>query len=376
MEYVYKNVFAMKFMGDVEIDESLFGRKVKYHRGNPHVGCKVWVFGIVERSTDRLIMYPVAERTEDLLISLIEKHVEKGSTIFSDGWSAYCNLNELGYDHFTVLHKYAFKKVYKHKITGELKVVHTNRIEGSWKHAKDHFRKMSGTSRSQFESHVAEVLWRNHSARRPGTLYEHFFDDVRDIYPLDKPAAYTYTTPLFNTWNYEDGGQMNVKLVPEISATESMAEDDSSDDISSDVSSKAGRRSDTSDSNSHYTGYNLRSRSVSTTDSTTDDNSDADKTLQALSSSLDDAPPTAAQKSPVLSLSTSPRPGPSRVSPSKKRKTLKKRSSTDNVRCPAEFVPLASEREKHKKHKKQPSNLYTKSAFMWDGWSDDDDFQL
>ena len=57
-------------------------------------------------------------------------------------------------------------------------MVHTNRIEGSWKHAKDHFRKMSGTSRSQFESHVAEVLWPNHSARRPGTLYEHFFDDV------------------------------------------------------------------------------------------------------------------------------------------------------------------------------------------------------
>ena len=38
----------MQLSGDVEIDESLFGRKVKYHRGNPHVGCKIWVFGMIE----------------------------------------------------------------------------------------------------------------------------------------------------------------------------------------------------------------------------------------------------------------------------------------------------------------------------------------
>ena len=85
-----------------------------------------------------------------------------------------------------------FKKVYKHKLSGELKVIHTNRTEGSWKQAKDHFRKMSG---SKFESHMAELAWRNHCTSRRGTLYDCFFYDVWDIYPLNRPAEYTYTTP-------------------------------------------------------------------------------------------------------------------------------------------------------------------------------------
>lgn len=37
--------------------------------------------------------------------------------------------------------------------------VDTNRIEGAWKHAKDHFKRMSGTNKyKQFEGHRAEVI--------------------------------------------------------------------------------------------------------------------------------------------------------------------------------------------------------------------------
>lgn len=100
---------------------------------------QVWVFGMVER-TSNTIMQSVESRSNETLIPLIERHVEKGSTIYSDGWTAYCQLNELGYTHFTVLHKYAFKKQYKNLQTGEVVSVHTNRIEGAWKHAKDYFR--------------------------------------------------------------------------------------------------------------------------------------------------------------------------------------------------------------------------------------------
>ena len=35
----------MKLQGEIEIDdESLFGRRVKFHRGNPKKGMKVWIF--------------------------------------------------------------------------------------------------------------------------------------------------------------------------------------------------------------------------------------------------------------------------------------------------------------------------------------------
>jgi hypothetical protein len=85
-----------------------------------------------------------------------KRYVEKGSTIYSDGWTAYCHLNDIGYKHFTVLHKYAFKKKYKNTETGEIVSVHTNQIEGAWKNAKNHFRKMSGTQASQWKGHLAK----------------------------------------------------------------------------------------------------------------------------------------------------------------------------------------------------------------------------
>lgn len=43
-QYVYNHVHGrvyMKLSGTVEVDESLFGRCVKDHKGNPHVGVKV-----------------------------------------------------------------------------------------------------------------------------------------------------------------------------------------------------------------------------------------------------------------------------------------------------------------------------------------------
>lgn len=140
MEFYERNLKSKTLSGEIEIDESLFGRKVKYNKGNPHKGLRVWVFGMVERATNSLILYPVHDRRAKTLLPLIERHVQPGSTIYSDGWSAYCPLNEMGYRHFTVLHKYTFKKVYVNKETDEKVEVDTNRIEGAWKHAKDYFR--------------------------------------------------------------------------------------------------------------------------------------------------------------------------------------------------------------------------------------------
>jgi transposase-like protein len=98
----------------------------------------VWIFGMVERETNCIILYPVSDRTEATLLPIIQPHVAPDSTIYSDGWASYCNLNDVGYKHFTVLHKYDFKKVFVHTVTKEEFVVHTNRIEGAWKHAKQH----------------------------------------------------------------------------------------------------------------------------------------------------------------------------------------------------------------------------------------------
>lgn len=88
---------------------------------------------------------------------------------------------------------YTFKKTYINTKTRQEVEVHTNRIEGAWKHAKDHFKRTSGTKINQFEGHLAEIMWRSN-------IYTSFFDLVKYVYPLQKPATYVYKTPLFDTW--------------------------------------------------------------------------------------------------------------------------------------------------------------------------------
>ena len=105
------------FRGEVEIDEGLFGRKCIFHCGDPR-GQRIWILGIVHRSTHRLILYPLDARDEVTLIPLIERHVEKGSSIYTDGWRAYQSLNDRGYDHYTVEHKHTFVQQYRNEQTG------------------------------------------------------------------------------------------------------------------------------------------------------------------------------------------------------------------------------------------------------------------
>ena len=67
MEYLYRYVLGrghnppMKLRGDVEVDESCFGSRSKYNRGQQR-GMKVWIVGLVERSSNRIILYPVDNR--------------------------------------------------------------------------------------------------------------------------------------------------------------------------------------------------------------------------------------------------------------------------------------------------------------------------
>jgi IS1 family transposase len=86
--------------GDVEIDESLFGRKVKY---NPTT-TRIWIFAMVQRSINQIVMFPVDNRHVPTLIPLIEKHVAPASSICADSWAAYLHLSELEYEYFSVAH--------------------------------------------------------------------------------------------------------------------------------------------------------------------------------------------------------------------------------------------------------------------------------
>jgi len=109
----------------VEIDESKFGKR-KYGRGHPVKG--QWVFGGVERESGRTFLVPVPDRTADTLMAVIDAWIEPGTTVISDCWGAYRNLDTRGYTHRTVNHSIGF--------VNHENDAHTNTIESTWRHVK------------------------------------------------------------------------------------------------------------------------------------------------------------------------------------------------------------------------------------------------
>ena len=85
----------------VEVNESKFGRR-KCHRGHPVKG--QWVFGGVERESGRTFLVPVPDRTADTLVAIIRDWIGPGTTVISDCWGAYRNLESQGFTHRTVNH--------------------------------------------------------------------------------------------------------------------------------------------------------------------------------------------------------------------------------------------------------------------------------
>lgn len=134
--YYVKNPLILGGDNAVQIDESLFGGKRKYHRGDHHYHEKSWVFGMVEENTNRCVFWPVEKRNAPTLQSIISEHILPGSTIKSDLWSAYKKLGHLGYKHLTVNHSLCF--------VSELGV-HTQLIESCWSQLKAVFKMKRGT---------------------------------------------------------------------------------------------------------------------------------------------------------------------------------------------------------------------------------------
>ena len=60
------------------------------------------MFGGVERESDRTFLVPVPDRTADTLVAIIRDWIEPGTTVISDSWAAYRNLESQGFTHRTI----------------------------------------------------------------------------------------------------------------------------------------------------------------------------------------------------------------------------------------------------------------------------------
>ena len=115
-----------KLRGVVEIDESCFKHSTT---SKSKTQPDKWVFGFFERERKRNYMEVVSKRTAGVLLPIIEKVCEPGTTIISDQWPAYNKLAEIGFPHYTVDHSRFF-------VNPNSREIHTQNIELSWCWAK------------------------------------------------------------------------------------------------------------------------------------------------------------------------------------------------------------------------------------------------
>ena len=104
----------------VEIDEThIFKRK--YNVGRILVSQSVWVIGGICRETKNVFLKVSTVRNRQTLMKIISDNVQPGTRIITDCWCGYSRLNDIGFNHFTVNHRYNF-------LSPDDPTIHTNTI--------------------------------------------------------------------------------------------------------------------------------------------------------------------------------------------------------------------------------------------------------
>lgn len=154
----------------VEIDEAKIGKR-KYNRGRWIDG--YWIFGAFERDTGRAFVVQVPDRTASTLINIIKEWILPGTTIISDRWRSYRELDNHGFDHMTVNHSVNFVD----PDTG----AHTNNIERLWRDVRSTIPRY-GTRKAHSAGYLAEFLFKRKYPDVSERLH-HFFKAIGETFP-------------------------------------------------------------------------------------------------------------------------------------------------------------------------------------------------
>ena len=136
----------------VEIDETQLSRKEK-EGGRAIAGTDVWILGGICRESGDIFCEPVADRTRETLVEAILRNVRFGTTIVTDSWAAYNDLEIWscgGYRHEVVNHH----RFFVDPITG----VNTQKIERFWRTLKQKKKQMQGIAKHRAASYCAEFV--------------------------------------------------------------------------------------------------------------------------------------------------------------------------------------------------------------------------
>jgi transposase len=161
---------APRFIGDVEMDQSVFGgmgskhlrahlaqlrktlpyREYQAHAKIARAEHKVNVFGILCRGGNIYVQI-IEHADKRTLMPIIRLVVEEGSTVYTDLWEGFADLGIDGYTHHKINHSLEYMNQQGH---------HANTIESFWSFAKGRLNKFKGVARTTLPLHLKECEWR------------------------------------------------------------------------------------------------------------------------------------------------------------------------------------------------------------------------
>ena len=148
--------------GTVEADETYVGGKRSGGKGGRGAPGKTIVFGMLERGGDVMVQV-VPNVSKRVLYPIITENVEPGSTVHTDEFGTYRQLDREGYKHKAVSHKLG------EYVNGDC---HVNGLEGFWARLKLAIR---GThvhvSRKHLPKYVKEFEYRYNRRKRPDAMF-------------------------------------------------------------------------------------------------------------------------------------------------------------------------------------------------------------
>lgn len=157
MDYLSDHPIIFRDNGEYEVDEVLikhvYNQRIEEYQ-------QVWIGGILERATGKLILYRVNDRSRASLIAPIRRHVPIGSFIYTDEWSSYRALDNLQYNHFTVNHS-AREYARTENFGGDVLNVHINTLEGINRTIRQRLANKSRRNIIRLDLVLAEMMYRN-----------------------------------------------------------------------------------------------------------------------------------------------------------------------------------------------------------------------
>jgi hypothetical protein len=114
-----------------------------------------WLIGFTDIHTGelRILECPDNKRDSITLLPLIRHHIKRGTTIITDCWGGYNDLEQFGYNHLTVNHSDPDNPFINQK-TG----ANTQTIESAWRAMKRRICR-GGVSKEDLPAHLCEYIW-------------------------------------------------------------------------------------------------------------------------------------------------------------------------------------------------------------------------